>query len=145
MITTCGLVIKSRGLYLLCHPTGAVGDNRWDIPKGQMEENESELETACRETLEETGLNIKELKKDYDLSLLGRFKYYGRPKELVAFLLEYDGDLTERKLECLSYIDYGKMRGQPEHDDFAWVDLEKAILMTHKTVSKIFKKVAEYS
>lgn len=140
MITTCGLVVKSNDLFLICHPYNG---KKWDIPKGVMEDGESELETAYRESKEETGLNLMEV--EGDLSLLGRFKYYGRPKELVAFLLEAEIDLTREPLQCLSFIDSGPLKGKPEHDKFAWVSLEEAILMTHKTVSKIFKKVAEYS
>lgn len=143
MITTCGLVVKSCDLYLICHPTGAPRNSGWDIPKGVMEEGESELEAAYRETKEETGLHLLDI--EGDLSLLGRFKYYGRSKELVAFLLESEQDLIEEKLQCLSYIQDGIFKGRPEHDDFAWVSLQDAILMTHKTVSKVFKKVAEYS
>jgi len=140
MITTCGLVVKSSDLYLICHPYGG---KKWDIPKGVMEDGESELETAYRETKEETGLNLLEV--EGDLSLLGKFKYYGRSKELVAFLLESERNLTLEILQCMSFIYKGNLKGKPEHDDFAWVPLEDAILMTHKTVSKVFKKVAEYS
>jgi 8-oxo-dGTP pyrophosphatase MutT (NUDIX family) len=137
---SCGLVIKSNDLFLICHPYNG---KQWDIPKGNLEKNESELEAAYRETKEETGLDL--VSTEGDLSILGRFKYYGKPKELVAFLLESETDLTKYPLQCLSFIDSGPLKGKPEHDRFAWVPLDQAILMTHKTVSKVFKKVAEYS
>lgn len=35
------------------------GPDKWDIPCGKMEENESFEEIGIRETLEETGLRIK--------------------------------------------------------------------------------------
>jgi len=143
MQTSCGLVVEYSNLYLLCHPTGAPKNTCWDIPKGNMIEGESELETAFREMKEETGLNLLEV--EGDLSILGKFKYYGKHKELIAFLLESNIDLVKEQLQCISYIEDGPFRGKPEHDDFAWVPLERAILITHQTVSRVFKKLAEYS
>lgn len=143
MITSCGLVIKSENKILVCHPYGRTGDAVWDIPKGIKFQDESDLETAYREAKEEVGLNLIDC--DGDVSFIGRFKYYGKPKELVAFLLEADKDLTKISLQCMSFIDDGPLKGKPEHDGFKWVGIEQAIKMTHKTVSKVLQKVAEYS
>ncbi|MFZ5500518.1 MAG: NUDIX domain-containing protein, partial [Candidatus Micrarchaeota archaeon] len=51
---SCGIVLFSEDggrLYLLLHYTAG----HWDFPKGHVEADESEAETALRELLEETG------------------------------------------------------------------------------------------
>lgn len=61
------MVVVSAGLFithknesvLLVHPTGA-NWNSFQIPKGIVEENESLVEAALRETKEEIGLTIHE-------------------------------------------------------------------------------------
>lgn len=57
---SCGAVIyrKRAGLneFLLIK---SKDDDYWGFPKGHMEENEDEIETALREVYEETGLNIE--------------------------------------------------------------------------------------
>jgi len=110
--TSCGiLVLHAGGELLLCHATGS---SRWDIPKGHGEDGESQIETALRETAEETGLVFL----PDDLLELGRFAY--RPsKDLWLFAA-----LTERfdtaRCRCRTqFADrFGRMR--PEMDGFAW-------------------------
>ncbi|UUZ85071.1 NUDIX domain-containing protein [Paenibacillus sp. P26] len=48
-------------MFLACHSTG---NSFYDLPKGLQEENETAVEVCCRETREETGieLNPAELK-----------------------------------------------------------------------------------
>ena len=46
--TSCGFLIKSAGLYLVCHATRLkqmpdIADEHWSLPKGQMDEGETEL------------------------------------------------------------------------------------------------------
>lgn len=142
MVTSCGLVIKSCDLYLICHPTGAPKNSQWDIPKGLMEGTESKLETAYRETKEETGLNLIDVPGD--VSIIGVFKYHKRNKKLVAFLLEAEQNLINEHIQCFSFIQKGKLKGRQEHDNFAWVSLDMAIELTHNTVSKVFKKIKKY-
>jgi predicted NUDIX family NTP pyrophosphohydrolase len=109
---SCGiLVCNPQSELLLCHATGTA---RWDIPKGQGEPGETTLQTALRETGEETGLAFQ----GDDLIDLGRFAY--RPsKDLWLYAA-----LTERfdagRCRCSTgYLDRaGRMR--LEMDGFAW-------------------------
>ena len=77
------------GELLLCHVTDA---SFWDIPKGGSDPGETTLQTALRETVEETGLAFTPA----DLHELGHFAY--RPIKdlhLYATLLErVDTDLV---------------------------------------------------
>ncbi|MDW0114265.1 NUDIX hydrolase [Sporosarcina saromensis] len=55
----CGVILVENEKILLQHRTD---EDNWCIPGGMMELGETFEETAIRETLEETGLVIKELK-----------------------------------------------------------------------------------
>ena len=56
---SAGLVIIQDNKILLLHPTNSKWFGTYSIPKGHVEyEDENILETAIRETKEETGLNI---------------------------------------------------------------------------------------
>lgn len=55
---SCGAVVYTRlngeRLYLV----EQMLDGHWGVPKGHVEENENEVETALREIKEEVGLNV---------------------------------------------------------------------------------------
>ena len=56
---SCGAIIFIRSeeiKYLIIHNKKGNVFGHWGFPKGHVEENETELETAKREILEETGL-----------------------------------------------------------------------------------------
>ncbi|MBC7938443.1 MAG: NUDIX hydrolase, partial [Chitinophagaceae bacterium] len=54
---SCGVVIVNDAAeLLLCHVTG---QGHWDLPKGGPDHGESPLQTALRETREETGLQLE--------------------------------------------------------------------------------------
>ena len=61
-VKSCGVVVFRRvpelSFLLMKH------SHRYDLPKGHMEEGETELETALREMWEETGIPIDEVKLD---------------------------------------------------------------------------------
>jgi putative (di)nucleoside polyphosphate hydrolase len=55
-VVSCGVVmLNTRGELFVCHTTGTP---RWDLPKGVQDPGESPLQTAVRETWEETSLVI---------------------------------------------------------------------------------------
>src|SRR5712692_9531881 len=55
--TSCGVIVTDGVRVLLGHATRSP---RWDIPKGMVEPGESLAAAACRELLEETGLEARE-------------------------------------------------------------------------------------
>lgn len=56
---SAGLVIIKENRILLIKPKGIESDNHWSIPKGYIEDTDANIiETALRETFEETGINI---------------------------------------------------------------------------------------
>lgn len=59
MTVGCGIIIEQQNEILLQHRKDR---DVWGIPGGVMEPGETFLETAVRETFEETGLIVEELK-----------------------------------------------------------------------------------
>lgn len=114
---SCGiLVLNPQRELLLCHATGTFV---WDIPKGGGEPGEAPLQTAIRETAEETGLRFA----PDELLELGRFEY--RPaKDLHLFAVLVDRvDLDG--LRCHSHFVDVWGRRRPEMDAFRWTAFER--------------------
>ena len=64
MQISAGFVIIQDNKILVCHPTGAKWYGTYSIPKGHVEEGESHLAAALRETYEEIGVHIYEEEVD---------------------------------------------------------------------------------
>jgi ADP-ribose pyrophosphatase YjhB (NUDIX family) len=58
MEISAGFVIIQDNKILLAHPTGSKWFGTYSIPKGKVEENETILEAAIRETKEELGIEV---------------------------------------------------------------------------------------
>ena len=56
MKESAGLVLLHDNKILLVHPTGGKWFGTYSIPKGEIDENETALEAAIRETHEEIGI-----------------------------------------------------------------------------------------
>lgn len=113
---SCGVVLLTgSGELLLCHVTG---QRHWDLPKGGIHADETPLQAALRETVEETGLALAPA----DALDLGRHAYTAKKDlHLFAFLSQrFDPAL----LRCDSFfIERLTGRPRPEMDGFAWFDL----------------------
>ncbi len=60
MKTSAGVAIFYNNKILLGHPTGLPYKNSFSPPKGGVDEGETLLETAIRETWEEVGIKVTE-------------------------------------------------------------------------------------
>lgn len=123
-VVSCGtLIIDAERRILLCHATGT---RHWDIPKGIQDPGETTLETARRELLEETGLEL-------DAALfrdLGGFAYRS-DKRLHLYKVEVGDSLPSlAHLCCTSYFAHHVTgRQTPEADAFAWCTREQVRTM----------------
>ena len=115
---SCGVVLLTEvGELLLCHVTG---QRHWDLPKGGIHAEETPLQAALRETVEETGLALSPA----EALDLGRLAYTAKKDlHLFAFLSQrFDTGL----LRCDSFfVERLTGRPRPEMDGFGWFDLAR--------------------
>ena len=117
MITSCGVLLFSpRAELLLCHATGA---KHWDIPKGVGEPGEAPLDTAVRETLEETGLQLR----PEQLLDLGTMPY--RPGKSLHLFAALSERVDPGQLHCKSLFRDRRGRMVTEVDRFEWTALDR--------------------
>jgi 8-oxo-dGTP pyrophosphatase MutT (NUDIX family) len=146
MKKSAGFLIKSKGLYLLCHATQLLSkpsqfDGKWTISKGSVEEGETELEAAIRELREETNISILE---HFSFRKESKWfnKYSNNKREVYVFLVEdFTGKLRNVELKCNSYVinhPIARYNGIPEMDDFMWVTREEAYQMVFPSQQHLF-------
>ncbi len=115
MDKSCGIVLFHSDEFLLIqHPFKSNGaEGHWDFPKGHVEGNETELETAKRELIEETGIVDFRLFDGFRHRIEYNFQKDNRmvPKEVIFFLAE-------------SYTKDVKLSS--EHQNFAWLNNDLA-------------------
>jgi 8-oxo-dGTP pyrophosphatase MutT (NUDIX family) len=128
---SCGVIVFNFGQILIGHPTGHP-ENRWNIPKGHIEEGEIEIECAIRELYEETNILVH---KD-QLSELGRFNYIPK-KDLHLFYTT----LHKRPLniKCNSYYS----TSDPEFDDFKFIDIDDIEKYCSKNLQRVLYSAIE--
>jgi predicted NUDIX family NTP pyrophosphohydrolase len=133
MEITCGIfIINADNKMLLVHPTNS-SETVWSIPKGRMDEGETEINTAYREVKEETNIDL--LQYGGNLIPLGKAKYRKRSKTLCAFALEYNGYFHEQ-LKCHTWVN-GIF---PEVDKYKWVTFREAFSLIHETQQILLQK-----
>ena len=115
MEKSCGIVLFSSDEFLLIqHSTKPNGDEgHWDFPKGHVEGSETELETAKRELIEETGIVNFRLFDGFKHRIEYNFQKGNEiiPKEVIFFLAE--SNTKEVKLSS-------------EHENFVWLNSDLA-------------------
>lgn len=124
---SCGIVVfheNDRREYLLLHYPGG----HWDLPKGHVEKDETEEETALRELEEETGIGQAEFIPGYREVI--SYTYHRGPKlstkEVVYFLAS-----TNEKGITISH----------EHQDFLWLPYEEAVeKLTFENAKELVRK-----
>ena len=119
---SCGTIIIENNKVLLIQQT----DNAWGFPKGHVENNEKEQETAIRETKEETNLDVEIISnKKYIIN----YKINNEiDKEVIFFLAKKTSDKIKKQDEEIKNI--------------KWVDLTKAFdIITYENTKDIYKEV----
>jgi 8-oxo-dGTP pyrophosphatase MutT (NUDIX family) len=130
---SCGIVIvNDASELLLCHVTG---HDHWDLPKGGAADDEIPLQTALRETREETGLVLEAS----TLIDLGRLAYRSR-KDLHLFAVRvprFDTGL----LWCESRFDDDASGTRlPEMDGFGWFPFTDVPVQCTRKLSAVLRE-----
>lgn len=137
-------IIRKDKKLLICHPTNHAEDF-YSIPKGKVEENETFLEGAFRETYEETNLSLKDSNK-FTIYPLQSVNYSHKKKILYPFVClenfdsKFDWDSVD--LKCNSDVE--DARGNfPEMDGYKWVTLEEARPLLHNTQAACIDRILQ--
>ncbi|WP_179866032.1 bis(5'-nucleosyl)-tetraphosphatase [Bacillus pseudomycoides] len=81
---SCGVIIYQDKLDTRYLIVKSKANGHWDFPKGHIEENETEIDTARREVKEETGLDVL-IHEDFKTSMEYKISETIR-KEVILFL-----------------------------------------------------------
>ena len=118
------IIIKENKVLLIKQKNG----NFWGFPKGHLEEGETEIEAAKRETLEEIGLEV----------IIDETKRYE-----TNYIIRNEIDKTS--VFYLAKIKSGEITKQEEEiEDIQWFDFNKAMeVITYDNLKEIFGKAVE--
>lgn len=131
---TCGVfVVSADGRLLIGHPTGMPNHgNVWSIPKGLPDADESNVQAAARELMEESGIVVD----PSQLTELMSVKYKSGKKTLHAFWMLSDKNYEDISVHCDSMVEIPGRDPFPEIDRFEWVRMDMAVVMLHEAQSQ---------
>ncbi len=134
-------LVRAAGILLFCdNPSRQFllmrHRNRWDLPKGHCDNGETFLETALRETEEETGIGSQQLRVDPDFE----------------FVIEYDvkykrwGNQVRRKQVCyfLAFLDSKPELEITEHESATWFDWHPPHKIQAETMDDLLAAAANH-
>lgn len=127
---SCGVIIfrnnQNNLEYLLLQ---AKKHKEWGFPKGHVEEDETEYETAIREVKEESGL---------DVSVIDEFR--------MEIRYTIGDDVCKQAVYFLGHSeDQQVIMQESEIIDYAWVGLERALkLLPYDNIKEVLKKANEH-
>ena len=110
--------------------------SRWDLPKGHCEPNETFLETALRETEEETGISADEI--TIDKAFQFKIEYP------VTYKRWADEVFTKKVKYFLGHIDERVELVLTEHESAQWFDWDPPHRIQEQTIDPLLSAVAEY-
>lgn len=118
----CGCIIINDNKVLLIKQI----QGHWGFPKGHVEKNETELETAAREVKEETNLDVEiDANKRYTMEYVTD---KGKLKQVVLFVAKCTGGEIKAQ-EC-------------EVNEIKWLDFDEAVeTITYENTRELFKKI----
>lgn len=137
MDNTYGVILFDPSARLLI--TKPTASNIWSFPKGLSDPGESPKETAIRETLEETNIDLKVIQGVFLDKIYS--KKYAKSNKMGHFLVFLsEENLLDYKLICTSTFErYGKKF--PENDAFQWLFPEEAIPYVHEAQQRVLEEL----
>ncbi len=118
MKISAGIVLIKDKKILLCHPTNASWNGRDSIPKGSLENDETNIKAAIRETSEEVGIFIPEdmIDKDKEYCIDYKDKNKKIYKKVFYYIVNVQGypDVLPKDQLQIEEIDYAKFYTKKE-------------------------------
>jgi len=129
---SCGVVVfheknATREYLLLHYPSG-----HWDLPKGHVEKEETEHQTALRELEEETGIS--------DVKLLDGYR------EVIRYTYQHAGQTyTKDVIYFLGKSDGREIKISHEHQNWQWLPYYEAVnLLTFENAKQLVVKAEKF-
>ena len=119
-----GVIVRKDGKVLVGKRIGAHGEGSWSFPGGHLEFGESVEGCASRETLEETGIKIKNIKK----AVFTNDLFKEKNKHYITLYVVSDYDSGE-----VSLMEPDKFE---KWDWFNWNDLPKPLFIPIENLLK---------
>ena len=133
MEKSCGIVLfHSDDFLVIQHSTESNKvEGHWDFPKGHIENNETELETATRELHEETGIDNFRLIDNFRHKITYNVNKNSKviPKEVIFFLAE---SFTKSIKLSSEHQNYNWLNFDLAHDRLTYANA-KDVLLKAKT------------
>ena len=133
MEKSCGIVLfHSEHFLLIQHSVKSGEKGHWDFPKGHIEGNETELETATRELEEETGINAFQLVNGFKEKICYNIHKGSKviPKEVSFFLAK---SLTKN------------VKLSSEHENYKWLNFSSALdQLTYSNAKEVLVKAKNF-
>tara|TARA_B100001113_G_scaffold351779_1_gene351589 strand:+ start:361 stop:774 length:414 start_codon:yes stop_codon:yes gene_type:complete len=133
MEKSCGIVLfHSDDFLVIQHSTESNEvEGHWDFPKGHIENNETELETATRELHEETGIDNFRLIENFRHKITYNVNKNSKviPKEVIFFLAE---SFTKSIKLSSEHQNYNWLNFDLAHDRLTYANA-KDVLLKAKT------------
>ena len=123
---SCGCIILKENKVLLIGAKDDDGKLFWSFPKGHQEDGETDVETAIRETKEETNLDVKIV--DDEPIKTGHLVHGGTAyKEILLFIAEPSSDEIKMQEDEVEKVEWVKIDEAGKYfDDYysdAWEEL----------------------
>lgn len=126
VIFRCLRDCRTKFEYLLLQTS--YGKHHWTPPKGHVDPGESDLQTALRETEEESGLGADSLELMTDIKKEIIYPVKGKPKTVIY----WPAKLKESNIEVVL---------SEEHQKFEWLDLKDACRLLHDSTAEMLREV----
>ena len=105
---SCGCIILKGDKVLLIGAKDDEGELFWSFPKGHQEDGETDVETAIRETKEETNLDVKIV--DDEPIRAGHLVHGGTAyKEILLFVAEPLNDEIKKQEDEVEKVEWVKI------------------------------------
>ena len=108
--------------------------NRWDLPKGHADPGESILDTALRETEEETGIAPSKIDSDPDFRHVVEYEVRGKKR----------GDYLKKVTYFLGYVDRELKVRPTEHIGYQWMPWGNRKPIQKQTIDTVLDAVARF-